>query len=75
MNATNLNKKKQTQPLGTKNAGCVFKNGQNYKIAELIDNLNLKGKSVGNAQISTKHSNFSNRSGFFANKRATSSFL
>lgn len=53
-----LNQKKQTQPLGTKNAGCVFKNGQNYKIAELIQNLNLKGKSVGNAQISTKHSNF-----------------
>ena len=53
-----LSKKKQTQPLNSKNAGCVFKNGENYKIAELIQKLNIKGKMVGGAQISTKHSNF-----------------
>ncbi len=50
--------KKQTQPLGTKNAGCIFKNGKNYKIAQIIDSLNLKGKSVKDAQISTKHCGF-----------------
>lgn len=53
-----LNRKKLTQPLGTYNAGCIFKNGSNYKIAQLIENLGLKGKMVGHAQISTKHSNF-----------------
>ncbi len=53
-----LMSKKQTQPIGTKNAGCIFKNGENYKAAKLIDSLNLKGKTICGAQISTKHCGF-----------------
>lgn len=54
----NFNKKKNSQPLGTKNCGCVYKNYKDFKIAKLIEDLNLKGKSVGNAQISNIHSSF-----------------
>ncbi len=50
--------KKEKQPLGTFNAGSIFKNTPQYKAAELIDKANLKGLKVGGAIISKKHANF-----------------
>lgn len=50
----------KTQPLGTFNAGCVFKNPKNTNLtsAKLIEQCGLKGYSVGDAYVSEKHANF-----------------
>ncbi len=50
--------KKAKQPLGTFNAGSIFRNTPQYKAAELIDKANLKGLKVGDAIVSRKHANF-----------------
>ncbi len=52
------NEKQENQPLGTFNAGSVFKNTSKYKAAELIDKAGLKGLKVGGAIVSEKHANF-----------------
>jgi UDP-N-acetylmuramate dehydrogenase len=52
------NEKQEKQPLGTLNAGSIFKNTPQYKAAELIDKANLKGLKVGGAIVSEKHANF-----------------
>lgn len=52
-----INKKVSTQPLDYPSAGSVFKRGEIIP-AKVIDELGLKGVSVGDAQISTKHSGF-----------------
>jgi UDP-N-acetylmuramate dehydrogenase len=52
------NEKQESQPLGTFNAGSIFKNASEYKAAELIDKANLKGLKVGGAVVSEKHANF-----------------
>lgn len=50
--------KRNTQPLNTKNCGCVFKNPRDISAGALIDQAGLKGFRVGNAEVSTKHANF-----------------
>jgi UDP-N-acetylmuramate dehydrogenase len=50
--------KRNTQPLNTKNAGCVFKNPRGLSAGALIDQAGLKGMTVGGAQVSTVHANF-----------------
>ncbi|MDP6923733.1 MAG: UDP-N-acetylmuramate dehydrogenase [Candidatus Scalindua sp.] len=52
------NEKQESQPLGTFNAGSIFKNTSQYKAAELIDKADLKGVKVGGAVVSEKHANF-----------------
>ena len=47
-----------TQPLELPNLGSMFKNPVNTFAAKLIEQANLKGKRVGDAQISEKHANF-----------------
>jgi len=50
--------KRNTQPLNTKNCGCVFKNPRGLSAGALIDQAGLKGLRIGNAEVSAKHANF-----------------
>ncbi|MGH7178518.1 MAG: UDP-N-acetylmuramate dehydrogenase [Tepidisphaeraceae bacterium] len=50
--------KRNTQPLNTKNCGCMFKNPRGLSAGALIDQAGLKGMSVGGATVSAKHANF-----------------
>jgi UDP-N-acetylmuramate dehydrogenase len=53
-----LDKRKPRQPWGTQNAGSVFKNPQDESAGKLIEHAGLKGRKVGDAQVSEKHGNF-----------------
>jgi UDP-N-acetylmuramate dehydrogenase len=50
--------KKNSQPLHTRNCGCVFKNPPGAAAGALIDRAGLKGLRVGGAVVSEKHANF-----------------
>jgi UDP-N-acetylmuramate dehydrogenase len=50
--------KKNTQPLDTRNAGCIFKNPRGLSAGVLIDRAGLKGQKAGGAVVSEKHANF-----------------
>ena len=52
------NHRKNTQPSALYNAGSVFKNGEDYYAAELIENAGLKGYKIDGVRVSEKHSNF-----------------
>ncbi len=54
----NLKIKTEKQPYHLPSFGSVFKNPKNNYAAKLIDELALKGFKVGDAEISTMHSNF-----------------
>tara|TARA_B100001109_G_scaffold254768_1_gene255428 strand:- start:35 stop:895 length:861 start_codon:yes stop_codon:yes gene_type:complete len=50
--------RKKSQPPGIYNAGSVFKNSKEYFAGELIENTGLKGYTIDNVSVSTKHANF-----------------
>ncbi len=50
--------KRSTQPLNTKNCGCISKTPRGHSAGALIDQAGLKGMRVGGAEVSTKHANF-----------------
>ena len=49
--------RRETQPR-TASAGCIFKNPKAGSAGKLIEELNLKGRRVGGAEISCIHGNF-----------------
>src|SRR6201984_3276403 len=51
-------KRRSSQPLGQKSAGCIFKNPPGASAGRMIDELGLKGLSVGDARVSDRHANF-----------------
>lgn len=53
-----LAKKSTTQPLEYPSAGSVFVNPPGFFAGKIIDDCGFKGKSIGGAQVSEKHSNF-----------------
>ena len=48
----------ETQPVGTRNCGSVFRNPPGDYAARLIEASGLKGAAVGGAFVSPKHANF-----------------
>ncbi|HET6364296.1 MAG: UDP-N-acetylmuramate dehydrogenase [Nitrospirota bacterium] len=50
--------RKQRQPWGLQSAGSVFKNPQEESAGKLIEAAKLKGRKVGDAQVSDQHANF-----------------
>jgi UDP-N-acetylmuramate dehydrogenase len=53
-----LKVKKATQPLALAAAGCVWRNPPDLLAAQLIRRVGLRGKRIGQAEISTKDANF-----------------
>jgi len=56
-------KRRSSQPMGQKSAGCIFKNPPGASAGRLIDELGLKGRNVGDARVSDRHANFFVNSG------------
>ena len=50
--------KKNTQPLNSRNCGCIFKNPRGHSAGALVDRAGLKGLRIGGAKVSEKHGNF-----------------
>ncbi|MGV3625454.1 MAG: UDP-N-acetylmuramate dehydrogenase [Archangium sp.] len=53
-----LGYRKRTQPLSQPNFGSVFTNPPGHFAGALIEQVNLKGHRIGDAQISEKHANW-----------------
>ena len=51
-------KKKATQPVLEKTAGCVFKNPEGHSAGKLLDDAGFKGRELGGMAFSEMHANF-----------------
>lgn len=58
-----LSRRRTTQPAGEATAGCVFKNPPGNVAGRMIDEIGMKGLSMGGARISTVHANWIVNSG------------
>lgn len=54
----NLARRQRTQPLSLPTCGSVFVNPEGASVGRLVDELGLKGTSVGGARVSDVHGNF-----------------
>ncbi len=53
-----MDARKKNQPWGLPNAGSMFRNPHEESAGKLIEAAKLKGRRVGDAQVSDKHANF-----------------
>lgn len=53
-----LQYRKEKQPIEYPSAGSTFKRGEDFITAKLIDEVGLKGYSIGGAKVSEKHAGF-----------------
>src|SRR2546421_11145857 len=51
-------KRRSSHPVGQKSAGCIFKNPPGASAGRMIDELGLKGLSVGGAKVIDRNANF-----------------
>jgi UDP-N-acetylmuramate dehydrogenase len=51
-------RRKQSQPSGFPNSGSMFRNPSGDYAGRLIEAAGLKGKRIGQSQISERHANF-----------------
>lgn len=54
----NTEKRTSKQPLEYPSAGSVFKRPEGYFVGKLVEDAGLKGKEIGGAQVSEKHTGF-----------------
>lgn len=54
----NMKSRKEKQPLDMPSAGSTFKRKEGIIVAKLIDEVGLKGFSIGGARVSEKHAGF-----------------
>lgn len=48
----------EKQPLEYPNSGSIFKRPEGYFVGKLVQDAGLRGKTIGGAQVSTKHTGF-----------------
>jgi len=53
-----IEERNQKQAIGTKSAGCIFKNPKNNSAGRVIDEIGCKGLRIGDAEVSRQHANF-----------------
>jgi UDP-N-acetylmuramate dehydrogenase len=56
-------KRRASQPLNQKSAGCIFKNPPGASAGRMLDELGLKGFQIGDARVSDRHANFFTNAG------------
>lgn len=55
--------RKRTQPFGVATSGCFFQNVDGQSAGKIIDEVGLKGYTIGGAKVSEKHANFIENTG------------
>ncbi|MBQ8250174.1 MAG: UDP-N-acetylmuramate dehydrogenase [Clostridia bacterium] len=53
-----MSRRREKQPLEYPSAGSTFKRGNGFITSQVIDEVGLKGRSVGGAEVSEKHAGF-----------------
>jgi UDP-N-acetylmuramate dehydrogenase len=51
-------RRRASQPIQERSAGCIFKNPPGRSAGKMLDELGLKGTRVGGAVVSERHANF-----------------